>query len=277
MCASYKTCSGTPWLQTQPWICFWSVLWFGLSWAVLALAWGYLPTALSWGLSRGWMIQGGPHSHAGSHCRLSLEWLACLLETSSAGWHGLSFEKIKRYRQCSKKASLIYKDSSSSCWCLPFWGPIDDGNSESMSVVETVQKRGDWERWALGSTSVIPPPAQHTVPLGFLYLGQKCSPGVCKVGFSLSLYTHTRTFSFLAHRLSCSMACGIFPDWGSNPHLLHWQADSSPLSHQGSPGFSLDTDLNHLRFQFPSQLKGHDHIALLKFVRFLVLKFLIIH
>ena len=22
---------------------------------------------------------------------------------------------------------------------------------------------------------------------------------------------------------------------GSNPHLLHWQADSLPLSHQGSP------------------------------------------
>ena len=34
--------------------------------------------------------------------------------------------------------------------------------------------------------------------------------------------------------LSCSAACGIFPDQGSNPCLLHWQADSSPLSHQGS-------------------------------------------
>ena len=37
-----------------------------------------------------------------------------------------------------------------------------------------------------------------------------------------------------AHRLSCSSACGIFLDQGSNPCLLHWQADSSPLSHQGS-------------------------------------------
>ena len=26
--------------------------------------------------------------------------------------------------------------------------------------------------------------------------------------------------------------CGSFPDWGSNPHLPHWQTDSSPLSHQ---------------------------------------------
>ena len=32
----------------------------------------------------------------------------------------------------------------------------------------------------------------------------------------------------VAHRLSFSMACGIFPDQGSNPGLLHWQAASSP-------------------------------------------------
>ena len=35
--------------------------------------------------------------------------------------------------------------------------------------------------------------------------------------------------------LSCSSACGIFLDQGSNPCLLHWQVDSLPLSHQGSP------------------------------------------
>ena len=35
-----------------------------------------------------------------------------------------------------------------------------------------------------------------------------------------------------AHEFSCSVACGIFPDQGSNPRLLHWQADSLPLSHQ---------------------------------------------
>ena len=28
---------------------------------------------------------------------------------------------------------------------------------------------------------------------------------------------------------------GIFPTQGLNLHLLHWQADSLPLSHQGSP------------------------------------------
>ena len=39
----------------------------------------------------------------------------------------------------------------------------------------------------------------------------------------------------VAHGLSCSVACGIFPDQGSNPGPLHWQADSQPLRHQGSP------------------------------------------
>ena len=37
-----------------------------------------------------------------------------------------------------------------------------------------------------------------------------------------------------AHGPSCSAACGILPDQGSNPCPLHWQADSQPLRHQGS-------------------------------------------
>ena len=37
------------------------------------------------------------------------------------------------------------------------------------------------------------------------------------------------------HKLSCSAACGIFLDHRLNPCLLHWQVDSLPLSHQGSP------------------------------------------
>ena len=39
----------------------------------------------------------------------------------------------------------------------------------------------------------------------------------------------------VAHGPSCSVACGIFPGQGSNPCPLHWQADSQPLRHQGSP------------------------------------------
>ena len=38
----------------------------------------------------------------------------------------------------------------------------------------------------------------------------------------------------VAHGPSCSAACGILPDQGSNPCPLHWQADCQPLHHQGS-------------------------------------------
>ena len=41
----------------------------------------------------------------------------------------------------------------------------------------------------------------------------------------------------VAHGPSCSAACGIFPDQGSNLCPLHWLADSQPLCHQGSPKF----------------------------------------
>ena len=39
----------------------------------------------------------------------------------------------------------------------------------------------------------------------------------------------------VAHGPNCSVACGIFPDQGSNSCPLHWQAESQPLRHQGSP------------------------------------------
>ena len=39
----------------------------------------------------------------------------------------------------------------------------------------------------------------------------------------------------VAHGPSRSMACGIFPDQGSNPCPLYWQADSQPLRHHGNP------------------------------------------
>ena len=39
----------------------------------------------------------------------------------------------------------------------------------------------------------------------------------------------------VVHGPSCSAACGIFPEQGSNPRPRHRQADSQPLRHQGSP------------------------------------------
>ena len=40
---------------------------------------------------------------------------------------------------------------------------------------------------------------------------------------------------FQSEQASGVAACGIFPDQGPNLCLLHWQADSSPLSQQRSP------------------------------------------
>ena len=47
----------------------------------------------------------------------------------------------------------------------------------------------------------------------------------------------------VVHGLSCSTACGIFLDQGSNPCPLHWQADSQPLRHQGSPPYFFHVSL----------------------------------
>ena len=50
----------------------------------------------------------------------------------------------------------------------------------------------------------------------------------------------------MAHGLGCSVACGIFPDQSSNLCPLHWQADSQPLRHQGSPGSIEDQGKGHI-------------------------------
>ena len=53
----------------------------------------------------------------------------------------------------------------------------------------------------------------------------------------------------LAHGPSHSAACGILPDRGTNLCPLHWQADSQPLRHQGSPRPSFL--MCHLKLVFP--------------------------
>ena len=52
--------------------------------------------------------------------------------------------------------------------------------------------------------------------------------------------------AIVAHGPRCSAACGILPDEGSNPCPLHWQADSQPLRHQGSPSVKLLKEENIL-------------------------------
>ena len=52
---------------------------------------------------------------------------------------------------------------------------------------------------------------------------------------SCSSQAPERKPSSVAHGPSCSAACGIFPEQGLNLCPPHWQADSQPLRHQGSP------------------------------------------
>ena len=63
----------------------------------------------------------------------------------------------------------------------------------------------------------------------------------------------------VAHGPSCSAARGIFPDQGPNPCPLHWQADSQPLRHQGSPKllFNNAACWNHLK-----RLKKYRYLGL---------------
>ena len=74
----------------------------------------------------------------------------------------------------------------------------------------------------------------------------------------------------MAHGLSCSVACGIFPDQGSNLCPLHWQADSYPLCLQRSLQMLWLQGRNSLLYLKPKkemywfmQLKslGLDHLA----------------
>ena len=60
----------------------------------------------------------------------------------------------------------------------------------------------------------------------------------------------------VAHGPSCSTACGIFPDPASNPCALHWQADSQPLRHQGSPHKYLIFICHLLCSQFEGRVSG---------------------
>ena len=53
----------------------------------------------------------------------------------------------------------------------------------------------------------------------------------------------------VAHGPSCSAACGIFPDQGLNLCPLHWQADSQPLRHHGSPKISHFKVINSVAFR----------------------------
>ena len=66
-------------------------------------------------------------------------------------------------------------------------------------------------------------------------LGTRASVVVARGLSSCGFPALEHRLSSCVHGLSCSAACGIFPDQGSNPCPLHWQVDFQPLCHKGSP------------------------------------------
>ena len=109
--------------------------------------------------------------------------------------------------------------------------------SKGYRPTETISKTGaggssnffsffSWLRWVFVAVRRL-----SLVAVSGGYSSLRCA------GFSLLLQsTGSRRAGFsscgtwasvaVAHGLSCSAACGILPDRGSNPCPLHWQADS---------------------------------------------------
>ena len=80
----------------------------------------------------------------------------------------------------------------------------------------------------------------------------------------------------VAHGPSCSAACVIFPDQGSNPCPLHWQADSQPLRHQGSPNILFfNWSIVHLQycvsFRCTAKWFGYTYICIYLYSSFIFL------
>ena len=89
------------------------------------------------------------------------------------------------------------------------------------------------------------------------------------LGVVLSLYRAqspgARATEVVVRGISCSVACGIFPDQGLNPCALHWEEDSYPLYYQGCPqflfsflifyailrGYTLSTVITRHRLYYP--------------------------
>ena len=98
----------------------------------------------------------------------------------------------------------------------------------------------------------------------FIALGHHCCGGfslpVSKGGYFLvavhglliavaSLLWSTG-LTVVARGLCCSVSYDIFPNQGSNLCLLHWQSDSSPLSHREALFCYLNITQNNV-FKFP--------------------------
>ena len=84
----------------------------------------------------------------------------------------------------------------------------------------------------------VPPSACSVINLCLTF----CNPMDCSPpGFFIHGISDNNT------RVGCHLPSpGDLLTQGLNPHLLYWQVDSLPLSHQGSPLFLQETEINRL-------------------------------
>ena len=77
-------------------------------------------------------------------------------------------------------------------------------------------------------------------------------------GLSYGAQSVGKWVSVVVHELSCSEAYGIFLDQESNPCPLQWQVNSYPVSHLGSPRYSVKAQVSepHLRASDSGDLAG---------------------
>ena len=138
---------------------------------------------------------------------------------------------------CCSDVSLVVMVIVQSPSCVRLCDPMDCSTPgfPVLHLPEFAQAHVHWVGDAMQPSHPLSPPS----PPSCDEQGPLCSCGVsashCS-GFSCwGAQSLGEGSVVVAHGLSCSAACGIFPDQGLNPHLLHWQVGSLPLSHQGSP------------------------------------------
>ena len=91
-----------------------------------------------------------------------------------------------------------------------------------------------------------------------------CSLAGCSVPWDFPGKNPGVGFHFLLQR--------IFPTQGQNPHLLRWQADSLPLSYQGSPCDSTQDDKDETKQpKDPISAKISYHIEKLAVLKYLTM------
>ena len=163
------------------------------------------------------MTWGGDHLHfPGMKSQLShMHWLLGISVIHWGPTHACSritflFLRFIYLHICLLSLSVV----SSSLWPFGLWPvrllcPWDFPGRNARMHVFLPALGLHCHSWALSSCSAGSPSSQH---VGFSCCGIQVSGRVGSV--------------VVAHRLSSSEVCGIFPYQGSNPCPLHWQADS---------------------------------------------------